>query len=64
MRPQYPLEETPVSEVFEDSASPNARSLVIKSIFKLLIKQKRFPEAPEYMVQLELWLLYSFWLQM
>lgn len=44
------------SEGFEGFAGLNARSLVIKFIFKLMIKI-RFSEAPEYMVQLELWLL-------
>lgn len=51
------MEQVPVSEGFEDLAGPNARSFVVKSIFKLLIKKKRFSEAPKYMVQLELWLL-------
>lgn len=63
MRPQYThnwmdsLEQTPASEGFEDFAGPDARSLVIKSLFKLLIKQKRFSDAPKHVAQLELWLL-------
>lgn len=49
MRPRYAhslplwmdsLEQTPVSEGFEDPPGQDARSLVIKSIFKLLIKKK------------------------
>jgi len=48
------LEQIPVSEGFEDCPGPDARSVAIKSVFKLLIKKEENLRGAEYMVQLEL----------
>lgn len=51
------LEWIPVSEGFEDCPDPDARSLAMKYIFKMLIKKNIFFRGAEYIVQQELWLL-------